>query len=150
MCVLIRVASRCQLTFTTEYIHNVLKTFLPLVTRPCRFDQITRGKIKPRTEGFINHVQMAATLIFTQPRPQGLLAFLSPPYILDQFLTGMRYQPKLLTLSPYFTIIYAMMLLSILSFVGDFVTAINLRHLQCGPRYPSVWFNWWKACRRLR
>ena len=80
MCVLIRVASRCQLTFTTEYIHNVLKTFLPLVTRLCRFDQITRGKIKPRTEGFINHVQMAATLIFTQPRPQGLLAFLSPPY----------------------------------------------------------------------
>ena len=55
MCVLIRV---------TEYIHNVLKTFLPLVTRPCRFDQITRGKIKPRTEGFINHVLMAAILIF--------------------------------------------------------------------------------------
>ena len=72
MCVLIRVASRCQLTFTTEYIHNVLKTFLPLVTRPCRFDQITRGKIKPRTEGFINHVLMAAILIFTQPRRQGL------------------------------------------------------------------------------
>ena len=55
MCVLIRV---------TEYIHDVLKTFLPLVTRPCRFDQITRGKIKPRTEGFINHVLMAAILIF--------------------------------------------------------------------------------------
>ena len=51
MCVLIRVASRYHLTFTTEYIHNVLKTFLPLVTRPYRFDQITRGKIKPRTEG---------------------------------------------------------------------------------------------------
>ena len=42
----------------------------------------------------------------------------------DQFLTGMRYQAKLLTLSPYCTIIYAMILLSILSFVGDFVTAI--------------------------
>ena len=80
VCFLIRVVSRYHFTFTTEYIHNVLKTFLPLVTRPCRFDQITRGKIKPRTEGFINHVQMAATLIFTQPRPQGLLAFLSPPY----------------------------------------------------------------------
>ena len=60
MCVLIRlirVVSRYHFTFTTEYIHNVLKTFLPLVTRPCRFDQITRGKIKPRTEGFVNHVQ---------------------------------------------------------------------------------------------
>ena len=33
------------------YPYNVLKTFLPLVTRPCRFDQITRRKIKPRTEG---------------------------------------------------------------------------------------------------
>ena len=61
--VLIRVASRYHLTFTTEYIHNVLKTSLPLVTRPCRFDQITRGKIKPRTEGFTNHVPIAAILI---------------------------------------------------------------------------------------
>ena len=26
--------------------------FLPLVARPCRFDQITRRKIKPRTEGY--------------------------------------------------------------------------------------------------
>ena len=42
----------------------------------------------------------------------------------DQFLTGMRYQAKLLTLSPYFTIIYAMMLLSILSFVRKFSAAI--------------------------
>ena len=42
-----------------------MKTFLPLVTRPCRFDQITRGKIKPRTDGFINHVLMAAILIST-------------------------------------------------------------------------------------
>ena len=75
MCVLIRVASRCQLTFTTEYIHNVLKTFLPLVTRPCRFDQITRGKIKPRTEGFINHVLMVAILIFAQPRRRAIKAF---------------------------------------------------------------------------
>ena len=80
MCVLIRVASSYHLTFTTEHIHNVSKTFLPLVTRPCRFDQITRRKIKPRTEGFINHFLMAAILIFTQPRPQGLLALLSPPY----------------------------------------------------------------------
>ena len=45
MCVLIRVTSRYNLTFTIEYIHNVSKTFLPLVTRPCCFDQITRGKI---------------------------------------------------------------------------------------------------------
>ena len=71
MCVLIRVASCCHLTFTTEYIHNVLKTFLPLVIRPCRFDQITRGKIKPRTEGFINHVLMAAILIFTSWKEPG-------------------------------------------------------------------------------
>ena len=40
----------------------------------------------------------------------------------DQLLTGMRYQAKLLTLSPYCTIINATILLSILSFVGDFVT----------------------------
>ena len=69
VCVLIRVASRYHLTFTTEYIHNVVKTFLPLVTRPCpcpcRFDQITRRKIKPRTEGFTNHVPIAAILIYT-------------------------------------------------------------------------------------
>ena len=65
LCVLIWVASRYHLTFTTKYIHSVLKTFLPLVTRPCRFDQTTQGKIKPRTEGFINHVPMAAILIFT-------------------------------------------------------------------------------------
>ena len=71
MCVLIRVASCCHLTFTTEYIHNVLKTFLPLVIRPCRFDQITRGKIKPRTEGFTNHVLMAAILIFTSWKEPG-------------------------------------------------------------------------------
>ena len=45
MCVLIRVVSRYHFTFTTEYIHIVLKTFLPLVTGCCRFDQITRGKI---------------------------------------------------------------------------------------------------------
>ena len=62
LCVLIWVASRYHLTFTTKYIHSVLKTFLPLVTRPCRFDQTTQGKIKPRTEGFINHVPMAAIL----------------------------------------------------------------------------------------
>ena len=71
MCILIRVANRYYLTFTTEYIPNVLKTFLPLVTRPCRFDQITRGKIKPRTEGFINHVLMAAILIFTSWKEPG-------------------------------------------------------------------------------
>ena len=41
----------------------------------------------------------------------------------DQFLTAMRYQAKLLTLS-HCTIINAMILLSILSFVGDFVTAV--------------------------
>ena len=71
MCVLIRVVSRYHFTFTTEYIHNVLKTFLPLVIRPCRFDQITRGKIKPRTEGFVNHVLMAAILIFTSWKEPG-------------------------------------------------------------------------------
>ena len=90
MCVLIRVASRYHLTFTTEYIHNVLKTFLPLVTRPCRFDQITRGKIKPRTEGFINHVLMAAILIFTQPRPQGLLANLKSQKTLGERLRSTK------------------------------------------------------------
>ena len=90
MCVLIRVASRCQLTFTTEYIHNVLKTFLPLVTRPCRFDQITRQKIKPRTEGFINHVLMAAILIITQPRPQGLLVKLGSEKTLRERLRSAK------------------------------------------------------------
>ena len=45
MCFLIRVVSRYHFTFTIEYIHIVLKTFLPLVTGCCRFDQITRGKI---------------------------------------------------------------------------------------------------------
>ena len=71
VCFLIRAASRYHFTFTTEYIHNVLKTFLPLVIIPCRFDQITRGKIKPRTEGFINHVLMAAILIFTSWKEPG-------------------------------------------------------------------------------
>ena len=69
VCVLIRVASRYHLTFTTKYIHNVQKTFLPLVTTPCRFDQITHGKTKPRTEGFINHVPMAAILMFRAQKP---------------------------------------------------------------------------------
>ena len=99
MCVLVRAASRCHLTFTTEYIHNVLKTFLPLVTRPCRFDQITRGKIKPRTEGFINHVLMAAILIITQPRPQGLLVKLGSEKTLRERLrsakTRAEWGPKL-------------------------------------------------------
>ena len=90
VCFLIRAASRYHFTFTTEYIHNVLKTFLPLVTRPCRFDQITRGKIKPRTEGFINHLQMAATLIFTQPRPQGLLAKLKNQKTLGERLRSTK------------------------------------------------------------
>ena len=83
-------ASRCHLTFTTEYIHNVLKTFLPLVTRPCRFDQITRQKIKPRTEGFINHVLMAAILIITQPRPQGLLVKLGSEKTLRERLRSAK------------------------------------------------------------
>ena len=99
VCFLIRAASRYHFTFTTEYIHNVLKTFLPLVTRPCRFDQITRGKIKPRTEGFINHVLMAAILIFTQPRRQCLLVKLESEKTLGERLrsakTRREWGPKL-------------------------------------------------------
>ena len=86
---------------------------------------------------------MAAILIFTQPRRQGLqsektlrerlrsaktrgewgpklvsaatgdgFSFVCLFLYSDQFLTGMRYQAKLLTLSPYCAIIYAIILLS--------------------------------------